>query len=1007
MEYSAKRRHFTKENPMHVRRLSLGYETAIAIFAAIPCVIGTAGEGVGRGRIDAQVDSRGQIHVSHDGQVIVSYEALQLIDRSKGWRTVFSYGTAKATRLDKEAGGLKLEESAPNILSYTKEVRVGESEIAWELKYAVSGDAGATDNYYFIDIPEAALSGSFYSARTAHGRTYGNMDAARLSGLASVTFLSAKRKIEFELGGENVTWLLTDWTASQHKSYRLRIENRLEGRPFEAKVQVRLRVKAGSAAEVEAARRQAIEAQAARLRARLAARGFVNDKPLHLGPLTANAPRVGQREKFELTFEAAGRYRNPFDPEQIDVSAEFVSRSGKRTLMPAFLYQEFRRGAAGIKRTGAPVWKVRFAPLEVGDYTYRVTAENRGERAASAKGSFTCTGREARGYVRVSKANPLYYEFDSGEPYFPSGINLFFGTHLGRPLPEDRLEWCERWMSRLADHEGNFVRLRMDSWWIAIEMTPDDEIGYLGLGYYHQRSCWEIDRLYDVAAARGIYVMHCLDNANSTVNDPKQSWRLPYNLYLKSNRGVCDTAEEFWGSPQARRYVRNKLRYCVARWGWRPNLMCWEFWNEMACRAKTIEAATVWHQDMARHLRSLDPYGHPITTSLAGDKTLADKIWALPEMEIVQYHNYQGADTAPVIVQLTLDPVQRHHKPFFLGEYGVGPRYAGRSAAFDKAGVQIHNGMWAAAFAGGSGAGALWYVKSFLDEKNLYFHYRGLARFAKRVPWNDPKLRRWELEAPTLAARPEQEHYVDLKIPTSHKYAFKRPPQTEFTINSDGTVLNSEMIRGMLHCGKDRKAPPTFHVDAKQPVQFVVTVSRSVGDESNKLLVHVDGELVREEPFPASKEADAKSTYVKEYDNWRTPYEKSVSVDLSPGRHTVRPEAVGKDRLEVQYTLKRGISFERTRPLRAYGLRTDASGYLWLQNRSSTWWTEYEGKKPIPLSGMALKARGLPDGVYRLEWWDTWAANAASEAEAKSVGGVLTLAIPEVTRDVACAIEPR
>jgi len=84
----------------------------------------------------------------------------------------------------------------------------------------------------------------------------------------------------------------------------------------------------------------------------------------------------------------------------------------------------------------------------------------------------------------------------------PCGINLFARTSLGKPVPPDRLEQCRRQMNRLADARGNFVRLRMDGWFLAIEESPDPAVGYQGLGYYHQRTCWEIDRLYDTAAER-------------------------------------------------------------------------------------------------------------------------------------------------------------------------------------------------------------------------------------------------------------------------------------------------------------------------------------------------------------------------------------------------------------------------------------------------------------------------------------------------------------------------
>jgi len=967
-----------------------------------------------RGAVEVRWSASGRLGVSWRGQPIVQYEELQLIDRRKGWRSVFAYGASKAVqaKVDAEKGAATFAESAAGRLSCTKQLTVAAGEAAWDVACEVAKDTGATDHFYFLDIPQAVLAGACYVARTTASRqVHGEMGEGGagtvLAGIHSIVFLTPERRIHFELGGEGTEWLLTDWTASVHKSYRLRIERRVTGEPFKTRMRVRLRVGPCTPQEVAAARQQAREAAAARRRQRLVRRGFLCDKPLRLGAVAASAGQVGRHAKLELTFDLDGRFDNPFDPDQIDVAAEFRSPSGTRIVMPAFLYQEFRRGEAGVERAGSPVWKVRFAPVEPGRYTYRIVAKNRGKEAASPEGSVTCTPRKTRGMLRVCKANGRHYQFDSGEPYFPSGINLFVATRLGSPIPADRLDLCERWMTRLAAHEGNFVRLRMDSWWLAIEMTPDDAAGYLGLGTYHQQSCWEVDRIYDMAQRLGIYVMHCLDNANGSVNASKHSWRLPYNLYLTRNGGVCERAEDFWAHPEARRWVRHKLRYCVARWGYHPHLMCWEFWNEVSCRAATIDAAAAWHRDMARALRALDPYDHPITTSLMGDRRLYAKIWELPEMEIVQHHHYGNAELAPAIMRMTREAVERYRKPFFLGEYGIGRGFKPPAFAYDEHGVHLHNGMWATTFALGSGAGAFWYVKGCLDDRLLYGHYRGLARFARRVPWASAELRPCKVDPPTFPAPPAKLHYRELAIPTSSRFAFERPPHTDFTVQPDGSITNADSLRGMLHCAKGRKAPPTFHVTLDKPGQLLIHVHRSVGDGTNKLLVWLDGKRVVDQAFPAGKEADPKSEYVEQYDNWRTPYDKTVTIAVPAGRHAIRPEAVGKDRLEVSYLLKGVVAFERTGPLRAHGLRTDKAAWLWLQNRTSHWRTAYAKKQPIAVEGMATRLRGLPDGRYRIEWWDTWEGRAASTAQAESKGGVLPLSIPKVARDIACLIEPQ
>ena len=963
--------------------------------------------------LNVRLDPSGKIQVSHGGQSVVNYEMLQLVDRTKGWHSLFGYGASKAVQRKTSPQALQVSfaESLDPVLSYTKTVTVSAESAVWDLAYSVPPEQQDKDAFYFIDIPKAVLTGALYQARAAGRDQFGSVEETSpqrmVTAPESVTFVTPQRRLVFDLTAQGATWLLTNWSASDHKSYRLRVESKVGPAGLAVRLGVKLRVLPSSPEMVAALKARAREAKLARARARLGANGCLNEEPLRVGSVKLSRTEVGQYAKVEMTFAVGGTYTNPFDPQQIDVAADIRTPSGKRILMPAFFYQDFRRTEDGIQPVRTFAWQVRFAPVEVGRHTFRIVAANRGQRDTGAEGHFTCRQRQARGHVRVSKANPLALEFGNGEPYFPSGINLFVSTRLGSPIPANRLDQCERWMGRLAEHGGNFVRLRMDSWWLAIEMTPDDSTGYLGLGYYHQQTCWEVDRIYDLAAKRGLYVMHCLDNANGNVNASKQPWRVPYDLYLKANGGVCDKPQDFWAHPEARRFARNKLRYCVARWGWHPHLMSWEYWNEVSCRPNMIDDATAWHRDMSRYLRSIDPYDHPITTSLMGDKALADRIWALPEIEIAQFHNYSGRDTAQVITDMTRKVVDKHHKPFFLGEYGVGPAYRPQGFGFDKDGLHLHNGMWAAAFAGGAGAGAFWYVSNMLDARDLYYHYRGFADFADRVPWNHAALTRCVVGEPTFVQEPAQLHYVDLPLPMGRRHSFEKPKVTDFTIRRDGTMAGSEMLRGMLHCAEGRKAPPTFHLELERPAQFIIHVHRSVGDDTNKLVVRLDNKTVADAPFPASKEADPKSEYVEQYGNWRTPYDKRVVVQVPAGRHSIRPEAVGKDRLEVHYMLRGVVSFEHSQPLRILGLRTDRSAYLWVQNRSSIWWTLYRGKQPTALPAMVTKLRGLPDGSYRVTWWDTWRARPPVAADAKCSAGVMNLVIPPVDRDVACLIQAK
>ena len=68
-------------------------------------------------------------------------------------------------------------------------------------------------------------------------------------------------------------------------------------------------------------------------------------------------------------------------------------------------------------------------------------------------------------------------------------------------------------------------------------------------------------------------------------------------------------------------------------------------------------------------------------------------------------------------------------------------------------------------------------------------------------------------------------------------------------IGDDGTIENGEMLQSMLHRNPARGEPPTFKVHFRKPGKFCVHVNLSVGNQDNKLLIHLDGKQVAGKGF--------------------------------------------------------------------------------------------------------------------------------------------------------------
>ncbi|MGH2736570.1 MAG: hypothetical protein ACRDKZ_13400 [Actinomycetota bacterium] len=60
------------------------------------------------------------------------------------------------------------------------------------------------------------------------------------------------------------------------------------------------------------------------------------------------------------------------------------------------------------------------------------------------------------------------------------------------------------------------------------------------------------------------------------------------------------------------------------------------------------------------------------------------------------------------------------------------------------------------------------------------------------------------------------------------------------------------------------------------------------------------------------------------------------------------------------------------------------------------------------VNGNVVKVGPLPEGSYRVQWWDTWTGRVTSTTRVPWANGAVTLALPDgVTRDVAAKVLPR
>ena len=713
---------------------------------------------------------------------------------------------------------------------------------------------------------------------------------------------------------------------------------------------------------------------------------------LAIGAVKPSAPRVALYSKFELDVDLKATYENPFDPDQVRLDAEFTAPSGKKTVVPGFFMVDYGRETLGraellsAKNDGR--WRVRFAPREVGRYAWRLLLADRSGKTSGGAGQFEALPGQSPGFVRRSPADPHYLAFDNGKGCFLIGHNL--------PIYHSTGQLGDEAMRCFAAAKENFNRWWMSATGFGLEWAER-------LGWYRQDAAARLDLVVDMAQELGLYYMLCMD----THQDFREAgWeRNPFNV---RNGGPCAAPADWFTDATARTYYKKRLRYTVARWGcwgYSPNILCWEFGNEIEGWHKSPDAVKLpWTKEMADHLRSIDPFGHMITTSF-WTNTGPEEYWKLDNIDIVQTHLYTNNDggVAEQVRDCCLRQWQRFEKPHIFAEFGIRSREG--TAEKDPQGWAIHNSLWTGLVSLVAGGPMPWWHENYLDKLNLYFHFTALASFTADLPLGSACWRQVQIEPLEYVdpKRPPQLRDVTVEPRSS---GWTPPDRSEFVVAPDGSVDNVRQLAMLLHGEghRDLRSPPTFVVTYPQPGRFVVRVGRV--SRAGRLRVWIDERQALDRDLPCAEGLGKQSVFRPQWKLWETTYDEDIAVDVPAGKHRIRVDNLGKDWMTIgRYVFTRCKVIDCPNA-NVWGIAAGDQAVVWLQNRDSTWFNHAGGGAIEPVDAFRFRIAGLKDRRYRLQWWETWKGRVEREEQADAIGGVLTVQTPSLRTDAALKIRP-
>jgi hypothetical protein len=454
---------------------------------------------------------------------------------------------------------------------------------------------------------------------------------------------------------------------------------------------------------------------------------------------TPTRPQVG--EMCEISFAVDGFYANPFDRDEISVTAYIREPDGREKKIPGFYYEGFilkpDGGKGELVPHGRPQFMVRYTPVAAGTHQVRIRLArgNRQVELPTMQFDAAPAAADYQGFVRIDPENTKFFAFDSGKPFVSLGINARatydqrYRNIVQFSLWQDEgLEQYRRLFRHYAESGIKVVEVWMCSWWLALEWI-NDAPGNHGVGYMNQHRAWLLDELMQMAEENGIYVLLVLHNHGKFSTFCDSEWqRNPFNA---RNGGFLADSGEFFTDARAAAATRRYLDYMVARWGYSPNLMAWKLFSEINLTGPhgnfyRTEAMRDWHREAATYLKQTDPNRHLVTTHWSSNYMVINpEIGELPELDFLTTDAY-GGSTAGIfnLFDGTWGCAQRYNKPVLITEFGGSP-FGDRMGNLIK---QVHLANWKGFFAQLSVSPMLWWF-ALVDEQDLYSDFHAASKF--------------------------------------------------------------------------------------------------------------------------------------------------------------------------------------------------------------------------------------------------------------------------------------
>jgi hypothetical protein len=304
----------------------------------------------------------------------------------------------------------------------------------------------------------------------------------------------------------------------------------------------------------------------------------------------------------------------------------------------------------------------------------------------------------------------------------------------------------EQWIQSLSENRGNYIRLWLSNNFFDVEHEHS--------GQYDSEKAKRIDAVLAMARRHNVRVKMTIEHFRHFFGQ-SQSWAAK-PLHHVSRGGPAEDVNDFLQGPKSREQFKKKLRWYADRYGNDPTIFAWELWNEMdTVRGKGYME---WTEEMLAELKRLFPK-NMVTQSLGSfdhdsKRPRYQRLCLMEDNDFANVHRYLDLGASLEVCKGPVDIMAagairemqnfKPGKPILLAESGaVEPGHSGPFKLYskDKAGIILHDILFAPFFAGAAGGGQVWHWDQYVAANNLWFQF---DRFAEAVKDIDPAAEAFE-----------------------------------------------------------------------------------------------------------------------------------------------------------------------------------------------------------------------------------------------------------------------